>query len=74
MRTVSECEREFLLVCSEVKQSIANAQNLYSQWSTLIEGEDLAKLQSVATDLRNCFKSIEWDLEDLQQTISILIV
>ncbi|KAL5484678.1 hypothetical protein EMCRGX_G021218 [Ephydatia muelleri] len=64
-------EDPFFVVRDEVKQSIANAQNLYSQWSTLIEGEDLTKLQSVATDLRNCFKSIEWDLEDLQQTINI---
>ena len=39
----------------------------------LLDGDvDMDKIQGVASELRNCIKSIEWDLEDLEQTISIL--
>lgn len=34
---------------------------------------DIDKIQNVGTELKNCIKSIEWDLEDLDQTISKLL-
>ncbi len=38
----------------------------------LLDSEaDIDKVQGAATELKNCIKSIEWDLEDLEQTISI---
>ena len=59
------------LYCSEVRQSLSNAQSQYSQWSMLLDSEvDIDKIQNVGTELKNCIKSIEWDLEDLDQTIS----
>lgn len=58
---------------SEVRQSLSNAQDQYSQWSMLLDSEtEIDKVQGVASELKNCIKSIEWDLEDLEQTISIL--
>lgn len=40
----------------------------------LLDSEaDIDKIQSVGSELKNCIKSIEWDLEDLDQTISILM-
>ena len=33
---------------------------------------DPEKLQGIGSELKNLIKSIEWDLEDLDQTISIL--
>ena len=33
---------------------------------------DPEKVQSIGSELKNLIKSIEWDLEDLDQTISIL--
>ena len=58
-------------VPSEVRQSLSNAQSQYSQWSMLLDSEaDIDKIQTVASELKNCIKSIEWDLEDLDQTIS----
>ena len=40
----------------------------------LLDSEaDIDKIQSVGSELKNCIKSIEWDLEDLDQTISILL-
>lgn len=57
--------------CSEVRQSLSNAQSQYSQWSMLLESEvDIDKIQNASSELKNCIKSIEWDLEDLDQTIS----
>ena len=58
---------------SEVRQSLGNAQTQYSQWCMLLDSEaDIDKIQGVGSELKNCIKSIEWDLEDLDQTISIL--
>ena len=60
---------------SEVRQSLSNAQTQYSQWCMLLDSEaDIDKITSVGSELKNCIKSIEWDLEDLDQTISILAI
>lgn len=59
------------VLCSEVRQSLNNAQSQYSQWTMLLDSEvDIDKIQNVSSELKNCIKSIEWDLEDLDQTIS----
>lgn len=56
---------------SDVRDSLKNAQDLYSRWCMLLEDQsDLEKTQGVSTDLRSCIKSIEWDLQDLDETIS----
>lgn len=60
-----------MFTSSEVRQSLSNAQSQFSQWSMLLESEvDIDKIQNIGTELKNCIKSIEWDLEDLDQTIS----
>ena len=57
---------------SEVRQSLSNAQSQYSQWCMLLDSEvDPDKIQTVGSELKNLIKSIDWDLEDLEQTISI---
>jgi hypothetical protein len=61
-----------LVSLSEVRQSLTSAQQQYSQWSMLLDSDvDPEKVQSVGSELKNLIKSIEWDLEDLDQTISI---
>ena len=58
--------------CSEVRQSLTSAQQQYSQWAMLLDSDvDPEKVQSIGSELKNLIKSIEWDLEDLDQTISI---
>ena len=60
---------------SDVRESLAKAQQLYSQWCMLLEDQtDLDKVQTASTDLRSCIKSIEWDLQDLEETISQCLV
>lgn len=65
-------EDPFFVVRDEVRQSLNNAQSQYSQWSMLLDSEaDIDKVQGAGSELKNCIKSIEWDLEDLEQTIKI---
>lgn len=60
---------------SEVRQSLTTAQQQYSQWCMLLDSDvDPDKVQSIGSELKNLIKSIEWDLEDLDQTISIPLI
>lgn len=60
---------------SEVRQSLTAAQQQYSQWCMLLDSDvDPDKVQSIGSELKNLIKSIEWDLEDLDQTISIPLI
>ena len=62
----------------EVCQSLKTAQSLYARWSAQLErpdgSSDGVQLQTITTELKNCLKSIGWDLQDLDQTISILLL
>lgn len=70
MKTSAELTYRFLFIVSDVRQSLSNAQSLYSQWCLQLEAQsDLEKLETTTTDLRSCVKSIEWDLQDLDETI-----
>ena len=58
---------------SDVRESLEQAHQLYAQWKLHLDGHtDLEKFQSATTDLRSCIKSIDWDLQDLEETISKL--
>ncbi|XP_065197854.1 syntaxin-6-like [Sycon ciliatum] len=68
-------EDPFFSVKKDVQQSLSNAQSLYSRWQGLLNDSSKAGGQEcewVANELRNGLKSIEWDLEDLTETISIV--
>lgn len=65
-------EDPFFVVRDEVRQSLTSAQQQYSQWAMLLDSDvDPEKVQSIGSELKNLIKSIEWDLEDLDQTIKI---
>lgn len=65
-------EDPFFVVRDEVRQSLSTAQSQYSQWTILLDSEvDIDKIQGAAAEVRNSIRSIEWDLEDLEQTIKI---
>lgn len=51
------------------------AQSLHHRWSELLlEGGRASKeeIDWTTNELRNSLRSIEWDLEDLDETINIL--
>lgn len=54
-----------------------NAQGLHQRWMELLQDAGGASKEEVdwtTNELRNSLRSIEWDLEDLDETINILSV
>ncbi|KAH8372270.1 hypothetical protein KR093_010860, partial [Drosophila rubida] len=57
--------------CSEVFKALNKTRGLYLRWRELGENGG-AEVEWTTTELRNSLRSIEWDLEDLEDTINIL--
>lgn len=64
----------FIVVKEEVEQSVGAANTLYTKWTAMYESAqcDMAEFEHVTNELRTNLKSIEWDLEDLDETITIV--
>lgn len=60
-----------LCYCSEVFKALNKTRGLYLRWRELGESGG-AEVEWTTTELRNSLRSIEWDLEDLEDTINIL--
>lgn len=59
----------------EVQKAVNTARGLYQRWCELLqEGTAVGReeLDWTTNELRNGLRSIEWDLEDLEETIDIL--
>lgn len=68
-------EDPFFVVKSEVEKSVENCRGMQKRWRTLLSNESAMKrdqFEKLTTDLRNNVRSIEWDLEDLDETIGIV--
>lgn len=52
-------------------KALNKTRGLYLRWRELDEGSATPELEWT-TELRNSLRSIEWDLEDLEDTINIL--
>lgn len=53
------------------------AQGLYQRWTELLQDPGSATKEEIdwtTNELRNSLRSIEWDLEDLDETINILTI
>ena len=60
---------------SEVQKAVQTARGLYQRWCELIDDGiscSREELDWTTNELRNSIRSIEWDVEDLEETISIL--
>lgn len=58
--------------CSEVFKGLNKTRGLFLRYRELqTDGENPADLDFTTTELRNSLRSIEWDLEDLEDTIAI---
>lgn len=60
---------------SEVQKAVNAAQSLHHRWGELLlqeGGASKEELDWTTNELRNSLRSIEWDLEDLDETINIL--
>ncbi|KAK0146223.1 Syntaxin-6 [Merluccius polli] len=68
-------EDPFFVVRGEVQKAVNSAQGLHQRWTDLLRDPGTATKEEVdwtTNELRNSLRSIEWDLEDLDETINIL--
>ncbi|XP_066504309.1 syntaxin-6 [Hoplias malabaricus] len=68
-------EDPFFVVKGEVQKAVNTAQGLHQRWSELLQdpsGATKEEIDWTTNELRNSLRSIEWDLEDLDETISIV--
>jgi len=64
-------EDPFFVVKDEVTKALNRTRGLYQLWLQQQQGVTFSKDDKTA-DLRNSIRSIEWDLEDLEDTIAIV--
>uniref|UniRef100_A0A8V0Y535 Syntaxin 10 n=1 Tax=Gallus gallus TaxID=9031 RepID=A0A8V0Y535_CHICK len=58
-----------------VVKAVNTAQGLFQRWTELLQDPSIATREEIdwtTNELRNNLRSIEWDLEDLDETINIL--
>ncbi|KAI1886656.1 hypothetical protein AGOR_G00198050 [Albula goreensis] len=68
-------EDPFFVVKGEVQKALSRARTLMERWEELLqEGTPVSRdeLDWSTNELRNCLRAIDWDLEDLHETISIV--
>ncbi|XP_061131406.1 syntaxin-10 [Syngnathus typhle] len=68
-------EDPFFVVKGEVQKATACARSLFDRWEELLQdGTQVSRdeLDWSTNELRNCLRAIDWDLEDLSETISIV--
>ena len=64
-----------LYIYSEVLKALLKTRDLYERWRLGDEGVEIRSSEEqewAATELRNSLRSIEWDLEDLDDTVQIV--
>lgn len=63
------------MVRGEVQKSVNTSRGLYQRWCELLQEGNVTSAEEfdwTTNELRNSLRSIEWDLEDLEETISIV--
>lgn len=59
-------------ICSEVFKALNKTRGLYLRWREIGDITTNVETEWTTTELKNSLRSIEWDLEDLEDTIYIL--
>ncbi|XP_035233379.1 syntaxin-6-like isoform X2 [Stegodyphus dumicola] len=64
-------EDPFFVVKNEVVEAVNKTKDLYQRWCELKDLNLISKeeIEWTTNELRNSFRSIEWDLEDLEETV-----
>ncbi|XP_028407811.1 syntaxin-6-like [Dendronephthya gigantea] len=68
-------EDPFFVVKGEVQKSMNNLSELHEKWKSLLNNPAMVGREEynlTTSELRNNIRSIEWDLEDLEETIQIV--
>lgn len=75
LSTSMALEDPFFVVKEEVQKALQTSKNLYTRWCELADAPNLVSQEEynwTTNELRNSLRSIEWDLEDLEETIGIV--
>ena len=71
-----KCFNVCIFYCfSEVQKTVNSIQELYSRWQDLLSNPSTAgkdEFTWTANEIKNNIRSVEWDLEDLEETIGIV--
>ncbi|XP_054156894.1 syntaxin-6-like isoform X2 [Oppia nitens] len=68
-------EDPFFVVRDEVLNALTKCRNYFERWTDFLDdpnSETKEEIDRTTTELRNGLRSIEWDLEDLEETIGIV--
>jgi len=68
-------EDPFFVVKDEVMKALTKTRGLYERWKNGAEGKEFRTSEEQewsSTELKNSLRSIEWDLEDLEDTVQIV--
>jgi len=68
-------EDPFFVVKDEVMKALTKTRGLYERWKSGEDGKEFRTFEEQewsATELKNSLRSIEWDLEDLEDTVQIV--
>ncbi|XP_054833185.1 syntaxin-10 [Eublepharis macularius] len=68
-------EDPFFVVKGEVQKAVNSARGLYQRWCQLLQEAHVVSKEEfdrTTNELRNSLRSIDWDLEDLEETICIV--
>jgi len=68
-------EDPFFVVKDEVLKALTKTRGLYDKWMAGEEGKEFRTVEDQewsVTELKNSLRSIEWDLEDLEDTVQIV--
>ncbi|XP_063787228.1 syntaxin-10 [Pseudophryne corroboree] len=68
-------EDPFSVVRGEVQKALNTSKGLYQRWCELLQDGNVTSVEEfdwTTNELRNSLRSIEWDLEDLEETINIV--
>ncbi|XP_069803970.1 syntaxin-10 [Dendropsophus ebraccatus] len=68
-------EDPFSVVRGEVQKALNTSRGLYQRWCELLQESHVTSAEEfdwTTNELRNSLRSIEWDLGDLEETISIV--
>ena len=64
-----------LISSREVQKALGTVNDLYRRWKELLENQNLIGKEEytwTTSEIKNNIRSIEWDLEDLNETICIV--
>ena len=71
----SNFKQPCVLIDREVNRAVEKCHELHREWQKIINEEIMTNhydYDKICKDLRNNIRNVEWDLEDLEETINIL--